>query len=59
MATTQVLGGVIETSVSFAPLLLLPNAPSAAHTAALPLQPKVGMFRARRDPERSGARGDL
>ncbi|WP_327276662.1 hypothetical protein OG609_36110 [Streptomyces sp. NBC_01224] len=54
----QVLGGAIETSVSFALLLLLSMCPIRRSYAALPLQPSVGTFRARRDPGRSGARGD-
>ncbi|XES00381.1 hypothetical protein HEP87_59525 [Streptomyces sp. S1D4-11] len=56
--TAQDLGGVIETSVSSAPLLLLSMCPIRRSSAALPLQPSVGTFRARRDPGRSGARGD-
>ncbi|MCX4647921.1 MULTISPECIES: hypothetical protein [unclassified Streptomyces] len=56
--TAQVLGEVIATSVSSAPLLLLPTRPVRRSYAALPLQPSVGMFRARRDPGRSVARGD-
>ncbi|MFB6987963.1 hypothetical protein [Streptomyces sp. NPDC056304] len=57
-AAVQVLGGVIKTSVSSAPHLLLSMRPTRRSSAALPLQPSVGTFRARRDPGRSGARGD-
>ncbi|MFB7551747.1 hypothetical protein [Streptomyces sp. NPDC056154] len=49
---------MIKTSVSSAPHLLLSMRPTRRSSAALPLQPSVGTFRARRDPGRSGARGD-
>ncbi|GGU99949.1 hypothetical protein GCM10010260_40440 [Streptomyces filipinensis] len=57
--TAQLSGGVIGTSVSSAPLLPLSMCPVRPSSAALPLQASVGMFRARRDPGRSDARGDL
>ncbi|MGW2939433.1 hypothetical protein ACWDA7_48850 [Streptomyces sp. NPDC001156] len=49
---------MIETSVSSARLLFLSMCPIRRSYAVVPLQPSVGMFRARRDPGRSGARDD-